>query len=47
MASKGVSLYTIGKVLGHAQAKTTQRYVHLTDEALRSAVETAAEASGL
>lgn len=47
MASQGVSLYTIGKVLGHAQVKTTQRYAHLTDEALRSAVESVAVASGL
>ena len=47
MASQGVSLYTIGKVLGHAQAKTTQRYAHLTDEALRQAMETVSVASGL
>ena len=46
MASKGVSLYTIGKVLGHAQAKTTQRYAHLTDTALREAMETVSVASG-
>ena len=47
MASKGGSLYTIGKVLGHTQAKTTQRYAHLTDAALREAMETVSAASGL
>lgn len=47
MASRGQSLLVIGKILGHADAKVTQRYAHLTDEALRSAVESAAQASGL
>ncbi len=47
MASQGQSLLVIGKILGHAHAQVTQRYAHLTDEALRSAVESAAVASGL
>ncbi len=29
----------IGKILGHAHAQVTKRYAHLTDEALRGAVE--------
>lgn len=47
MASQGVNLYTIGTVLGHAQAKTTQRYAHLTDDARRQAMESVSAASGL
>ncbi len=47
MASQGQSLFVIGQILGHANPKVTQRYAHLTDEALRGAVEAAARASGL
>jgi integrase len=47
MASQGVSLYTIGTVSGHAQAKTTQHYAHLTDDARRQAMESVSAASGL
>jgi site-specific recombinase XerD len=29
----------IGKLLGHTQAKTTQRYAHLADQPLRASVD--------
>jgi integrase len=37
LVSSGVGLQIVGKLLGHVQASTTQRYAHLQDEALRSA----------
>lgn len=36
-AGGGLSLQIIGKLLGHTQARTTQRYAHLGDDALREA----------
>ena len=30
----------VGKILGHRKVSTTQRYAHLSDEALRAGVET-------
>ncbi|MEO1197827.1 MAG: tyrosine-type recombinase/integrase [Pseudomonadota bacterium] len=46
VASIGValrySLPTTGKMLGHTQAATTQRYAHLADDPLAEAVETVA-----
>ena len=36
-ASSGESLYVLGKVAGHKQAATTQRYAHLADEPVRRA----------
>jgi hypothetical protein len=30
----------IGKLLGHSQSATTQRYAHLSDDPLRTASET-------
>jgi integrase len=41
LASGGASLPLIGQLLGHTQAKTTQRYAHLFDEVQRAAVERA------
>jgi integrase len=41
LASAGVSLLTIGALLGHSQPQTTQRYAHLVDDALRQATERA------
>ena len=35
----GSSLYLVGKVLGHAQASTTQRYAHLRDDPLKAVVD--------
>lgn len=37
LASKGVSLQIVGKLLGHSQIATTMRYSHLQDAALRDA----------
>lgn len=39
-ATGGLSLPLIGKLLGHTQAATTQRYAHLADDPARAAVET-------
>lgn len=38
-AMGGASLPIIGKLLGHTQAATTQRYAHLSDDPLKSASE--------
>ncbi|MFP3942183.1 MAG: tyrosine-type recombinase/integrase, partial [Thermoanaerobaculia bacterium] len=38
-AAGGESLYVVGKVLGHAQAATTERYAHLADDPVRAAAE--------
>jgi len=46
MVNAGQSLYVVGQVLGHSQAKTTQRYAHLSNETLLNAVNLAAHASG-
>lgn len=39
LATRGASLAVIGKLLGHTQAKTTQRYAHLADQPLRAGVD--------
>jgi integrase len=41
LASAGVSLHTIGALLGHTQPQTTHRYAHLFDDPLRKATERA------
>jgi integrase len=41
LASGGTSLHVIGSLLGHSEPRTTQRYAHLTDAALRVATERA------
>jgi integrase len=46
LASDGVSLPTIGALLGHTQASTTNRYAHLADDALRSATNRAGRVLG-
>jgi integrase len=38
-AGQGLSLYIVGKLLGHTQMRTTQRYAHLADDPLRAAAE--------
>ena len=38
-ASGGGSLLIIGKLLGHADAKSTQRYAHLADDPLKAAAD--------
>jgi integrase len=37
LVSAGVSLYTVGKLLGHTKSQTTERYAHVNDDALREA----------
>ncbi len=38
-AAQGLSLYVIGKLLGHTQTVTTAKYAHLADDPLRQAAE--------
>jgi integrase len=38
-AAGGLSLPIIGKLLGHTQARTTQRYAHLADDPVREAAD--------
>lgn len=40
LVSSGVSLHIVGKLLGHTNPSTTQRYAHLADGALRDATNT-------
>ena len=40
----GDSLYLVGKVLGHRQASTTQRYAHVRDDPLQAVAERASGA---
>jgi site-specific recombinase XerD len=42
MVNSGASLPIVGKILGHAQASTTQRYAHLEENPARKAAEEAA-----
>ena len=37
LVSNGVSLHIVGKLLGHTQSQTTQRYAHVADQAMRDA----------
>ena len=37
LAGSGLSLHMIGRLMGHTQASTTQRYAHLADDPLRAA----------
>jgi site-specific recombinase XerD len=39
MINSGVDLFAVGKVLGHADYKSTMPYSHLANETLLSAVE--------
>ncbi|PVZ49381.1 tyrosine-type recombinase/integrase [Thalassobacter stenotrophicus] len=43
LVSGGASLEMIGKLLGHTQMQTTQRYAHLLDAPLRAGVDAVAE----
>ena len=38
-AASGASLLLIGRVLGHRQASTTERYAHLTADPVRATAE--------
>ena len=42
MINAGIDLYAVGKVLGHADHKSTMRYCHLANETLLAAVEAGA-----
>ena len=42
LVSGGASLEMIGKLLGHTQMQTTQRYAHLMDSPLRDGVNAVA-----
>ena len=44
LIANGTSLYVTGKMLGHKSSKTTERYGHLAQEAVRAAIDKAAEA---
>jgi integrase len=39
LVSGGMTLPMIGKLLGHTQVQTTQRYAHLLDDPLRAGLE--------
>jgi hypothetical protein len=41
--SGGDNLYLVGKVLGHRQSRTTERYAHLKDDPLRAVANRTAE----
>jgi len=43
MVNSGASLPIVGKILGHTQASTTQRYAHLEENPARKAAEEAAD----
>ena len=43
-AGGGLSLPLIGRLLGHTQHRTTQRYAHLADDPLREAADKIASA---
>lgn len=43
LVSGGASLEMIGKLLGHSQMRTTQRYAHLVDSPLRAGVDAVAD----
>ncbi len=45
MVNAGIDLYAIGKVLGHANVASTQRYAHVADHRLMAAVEAGAAQS--
>jgi site-specific recombinase XerD len=46
LASSGVDLFTVGKLLTHKSAAMTQRYAHLRDDALRRASDLAGDLIG-
>jgi integrase len=41
--SGGDSLYLVGKVLGHRQVRTTERYAHLMDDPFRTVADRTSE----
>ncbi|HYA42215.1 MAG TPA: tyrosine-type recombinase/integrase [Syntrophobacteraceae bacterium] len=43
LVSNGVDLYTVGKLLTHKNTSTTQRYAHLSDQAVMQAAQKSGE----
>jgi hypothetical protein len=39
LVNEGVSLYVVQALLGHANARTTQRYAHLANDTLSNATQ--------
>ena len=39
----GASLFLVGKALGHTQARTTERYAHLSDSPIRQVANQVSE----
>ena len=46
MANGGIDLFTIGRILGHADHQSTMRYAHLANDTLLKAVEAGAAGIG-
>lgn len=46
LVAAGVDLYAVGKILGHTDYKSTQRYAHLANDTLLAAVEAGAARLG-
>ena len=46
LISGGASLPIVGKLLGHTQAKTTQRYAHPFDDPVRQGVDAVGDMLG-
>jgi len=46
LVSSGLSLAIVGRLLGHTNPMTTQRYAHLADDPLREAAEVMARKMG-
>lgn len=46
MVQANVPIFTVSRILGHTQIKTTQRYSHLAEETLLAATETASNVLG-
>lgn len=47
MINSGVDLFAVGRVLGHADHKSTMRYSHLANDTLLAAVEAGAKKQGV
>lgn len=45
LVNGGQSIYVVGKLLGHSQVKTTERYAHLSNATLQAAMTDAANAA--
>jgi integrase len=46
LVNRGISLYVVQGLLGHAHARYTQRYAHLTSDTLRDAAEAVGQVVG-